>query len=820
MKRSILLATLCIIAVCFMAGYVGALDAAAPPRHSAIMVEDSTTAGSLDELHRWFARESARLCKEHYDAGYRLVPLRIYPSHREVKADSSNWNVGVEYHLPLNTLNAFFTVYSAPIGENTKAWIRAFFGAGSEDVEGLDTKISGNWGINGEIGFYRDRLWLNPLIGVSYLWIDPKDFADGQGNYLYAGNRIFFTPSRTFSIDLRGGVAMWRDFDNGTETKKPEEWFFSAGITGHKDVDLTKISGSPVAPIEAGIYGNPSLETFNTKIMVPFRLYKGISFAPFGMYGFDIGSKDLDALYSIGGELRLFGDDVKSIRDEPQFNPYIGYQNFWLKYGSTSDVGIGYSFYFGARLYIFDRVAIDGNFGPVFWDDDYPVEEPDDWVGHVGLCAAFGKLREKPHLHGKIVAKEARWGSSVIDMNDFDPLMKNDIPRFNGETREYALEKHMPDGIPCVRPTGDLTDLKFFTIDLDLDISFDPFNTKADLLSGSKKKETEVFIAVLFNRNNAIVNDLSSKNTFFHFVDLENSQYLGYRWDANRSRQPEYRNLDTLGRHDGPAGPIYWGAFDEFVKPLTWLDGKKLLDFIEGRDIEREILRHMDEHFSTYDTSYQNAPTPEAKLAFVTKNYRIAYVKYPQSTIDKVYEFLPSWSIAAAVMVGIDSDRDGLFITADKANWMSGEKPGDAKSSARAVFDHNDHFFFSNHVMLEDILTGDVILDGFGECDTVLTDEHRKILNDEVIPRLVANPNEDVELIGYTDATPMNENCRKLYGNGNQKGLALARAKSVKKFLIYCGGIDTNRIKTFGAGIHKPKRPHTPSDRCVKVKFK
>ncbi len=177
---------------------------------------------SLAELHNWFSEESARLCRKYYDKGYRLVPLGIYPSHAAVKADSSNWNVGVEYHLPLKTLNAFFTVYSVPIGENTTAWIRAFFGAGSEDVDGLDSEISANWGINGEIGFYRDQLWLNPLIGVSYLWVDPKDFADGQGNYLYAGNRIFFTPSRTFSLDLRGGIAMWRDFDDGEETRKPE----------------------------------------------------------------------------------------------------------------------------------------------------------------------------------------------------------------------------------------------------------------------------------------------------------------------------------------------------------------------------------------------------------------------------------------------------------------------------------------------------------------------------------------------------------------------------------------------------------------------
>lgn len=782
------------------------------------MEEEEDNFRSLAELHNWFSVELARLCQTSYNkgGGYRIVPLGIYQTHPAAKAVSSNWNIGAEYHLPLKTLNAFFTIYSAEYG-NTKAWIRAFFGAGSEKVDELDSEISSNWGINGEIGFYRDPLWLNPLIGVSYLWVDPKDASDGQGNYLYAGNRIFFTPSRTISLDLRGGAAMWRDFENGDEAKKPPEWFLSAGLTVHKDVDLTRISGSPIAPIEAGIYANPSLETANTKLMVPFRLRKGLSFAPFGMFGVDVGSKDLEALYSVGGELRLFGDKISPA---PQLNPYIGFQHFWLKYGSTSDVGAGYSFYFGARVYITDRVAIDGNFGPAFWADDYPVEdEPDDWVGHIGLSAAFGTLREKPRLHGAILTKEVGWGTSDIQLANFNPLQEKDLAHWTGEARVYALEECLPDTIPCVRPAGDLTDLKFYSIDLDLDISFDPFNTKAELLSGSEKKEKEVFIAVLFNRKNTIVKDLNSTNTFFHFVDLENSQYLGYRWDANRSRQPEYRRLDKLGKHEGPEGPIYWGAFDEFVQPLTWLDGKKLMEFIEGRDIEREILRQMQDHAEKHDTLYQNAPTPEAKLSLITSNYRIAYVKYPQSTIDKIYDFLPSWSIAAAVMVGIDSERNGLFVTADKAKWKDGSMPAGAEPGARVMFDHDDHFFFSNHVMLETVLTGDVVLDDFDYCKVVLKDKHRRILNKDVIPRLLADPDEKVKLTGYTDGTPMTEECRSKYGNDNQAGLAKARAESVKRYLVYCGGIEESRIVTIGAGVHRPRQRDNPPDRCVVVKF-
>jgi outer membrane protein OmpA-like peptidoglycan-associated protein len=387
---------------------------------------------------------------------------------------------------------------------------------------------------------------------------------------------------------------------------------------------------------------------------------------------------------------------------------------------------------------------------------------------------------------------------------------------WDGEVRVFTIEQCKPDTF--MKPFGDLTDLKFFSVDLAVQLDMQPLNTKAKLLNPSRQKEREVFIIILFNSKHTRVNELKSSNTFFHFADLENSQYFGYRWDANHSRQPEYRNFDSLGAHEGIAGNIYWGAYSEFVKPVMWLDAGKVMRLLEGKDVEQLIMDDMNKQLSQ-DELYQNAATPEQKLAVIQANYRIAYVQYPESEIDKILEFLPIEKIGVAVMVGYDKDLDGLYVPVKDARWQNGKTPEGADPAAVAAFDKDDSFFFSNHVVLEDVLARDVTLDGFDECEVTLKDEHRRILNEKVIPRLLENPDAKVKLIGYTDATPMSEDCIKSYGNGNQVGLANARAQSVQNYLVYCGGIAKDRLPIEARGILLPRHEHEPKDRCVIIRF-
>ncbi len=778
----------------------------------------------VSALNEWFDKEFLQLVREYYkkETGYRVIPLA---SCRTVRPRSSTnmvrWNIGAEYHMPLNTMNGSFAVFSQDFGK-VQLFGKLFYGAGMGNIIGLDSadnEVSGNYGINGELAVRTDSYLFTPLFGLTYVWVDPENGSDGQGNYLYAGNRFFFTKARALSFDARVGTAFWRGMDDN----QPPDWFVSGGITLHRDVDLTKIGKPLLAPVEVGLFGDISLETISSKVLVPFRLRKGLSLAPFALYGIETGSNDYSAVYGLGAELRLFGD----IPDR-SLNPYIGFQQNWL-HDFPGD-GEGSSAYFGARLYLNDIIAIDGNFGPVFWKET-TQEDKDlkDWIGRVGITVAFGKIRETRDLKGSVMVRHGGWGANRIDENKLEHLEQRDVDEYDGEIRLFALEE--PD-TTCVCPInkreGDLTDLKFFTTGFDLELVMDPFNRKFNLLDHKEKTDEDVFIAVLFNKHNTMVDRLNEKNTFFHFFDLITCQYFGYRWDANHSRQPDYRGYDpALGAtelcdssdalHDQP----FLGNWSEFVRPMQWLDRETLLEFIKGAAIEDRLLKFFEEDRLGPNWKNAEAPTPEQLTEYVQKNYRIGYVKYPMETLKKMKACRLSCDLASAVLVATDIDGDGLWVTAGKANWATtNPKPAALDDSVVVLFDRADDFYFSNHVRVEGLFSEDVVIDSFPECGFDIPDF--AILDTLVIPYLRQHPEQHVSIYGYADGTGMSRECQEKdssrYEGDNQDLLSEDRANAVMTYLT-AAGIPADRIDVVGAGVKMPYRLYEPRDRCVILRF-
>jgi len=559
------------------------------------IVRQTSEVKSTEELHRWFGRESSSIFYDNYEPnglGGRMISLGVYSTGFGIAADNySPLNYGMDFQYPTNTVNAFMTIMTGKLG-STRWWLKGMFGSGISDVTNFadagstNAKVSSSLGVNLEIGWDRPELYFNPLLGMSLVWVDPKDelIDSGQGNYLYAGNRLYLTRSRTLSIDLKGGLSMWRGFDADiaapsvitTSPVIPDDYFASAGVTIHRDVNLGKVGKPLFGPLELGLMYTLPFDALETRVLAPMRFFKELSLAPVIGFGPGIGNDELSISKSAGLEIRMFGDVVRPV---PSFNPYLGLRKFWVGYDDDRGTLGGVNAYLGSRFFFTDKFALDLNTGPTFWDD-LPTgvntnKAPESWVTQLGVSFALGKVDPVKKFSGTIMTVERPWGEMQSPRKVYNPLKTEDGLIEGGEVHVYAVEqaKTQVDTVVSFKPMhlGDFSDLKYFSLALDLDIGFKPFNSKANLVSGSEASANEVLLAVLFNKNHTKTQMLNERNTFFHFVDFDHGQYFGYRWDANRNRQPEYRDQDFLGEIEGADGQLYWGSHDEFVKPVKWL---------------------------------------------------------------------------------------------------------------------------------------------------------------------------------------------------------------------------------------------------------
>jgi len=812
---------------------------------------------SVGLLQEWFNEELAAAHRETYSRGgtheyttddyrtnsvtasFRTVPVGAFTWHRPEMLRGSKSSLTAEYHHPLKTYNGVFTLHTWDTN-SLEISARVFAGGGGADVENLGTHISTNYGGGVEAVYKGSDLAFNPLAGIFYLGaIADGPLEDGAGNYLYVGNRIYFSKARKLSIDLKGGRAFWSGFNDST----PPEWFLAAGLTLHQNVDLTKVGAPFLGPMEVGFFHNLPLNTWNTRFGVPMRFTRGLSGAFFGTIGTEIDDGDPDeaiegsspAVYedvfssvSAGAELRLWCDTL-----DKGLNPYLGFEHSWVKYHSDVGQSTGFSIFAGVRQTLYKLLAFDLRAGPMFWDNpeitvaDSTVEVgPGDWMVQIGFSIPLSKVQEVPELRGAVITQRVPWGQAgPPNESDFSHLTYENAGIHDGEVRVFAIETKSdtlfcPQCPPC-KPVEDISDLKFYTIDLDFGFEFDPFNNKEELLTSGRAREKETMIMVVFNKNRTLVKELDSQNTFFHFVDFVKGQYFGYRWDANRNRQPEpvWRG-SRLGRVDSNR-QAYLGTHEEFVKSLLWLDNEVVFDFISGNAIEDRILAEMQELAEANNRLYANEAT-YGDLESYMNDYRIAFVVYPDSTLNKIRDYRSDGNFGVTVMVGRDVNNDRrLFRYANEVNWWDGPnaRPTDVGNTDIVAFDPEDDFFFSNHVKLQTLMPVGLEIGGFAPCDTVLTESQKATLRDKVVNRLKANDDEFIEVWGYADATRMTTECEERMGDDKtQLALAQKRADAVKAFLV-AEGISASRVRVEAGGIRNITRPNSASDRCVVITF-
>ena len=805
---------------------IDSLDNAVINELGAQVYRTSTDFKTVDQLHQWFLIQQQNLQSYHPDA--RVLFLGAYSAtYMGPRIFRPNWVFSIEGQYPLYTRNVAASIFSVRLGQRAAVNLRARFGQGFKKINGLNDQAESTDGITFRFSFLT-KTFIKPMLGMDYAYINMKKTSNGEGLFPWAGASIY--PFRNISFDVKAGRSFW----SGFKRKRPvSDWYAMAALSYHQTPELTKAGRPWLGGLETTVRYNLELESVRTHIGVPIRLFNELSLMPYmsigsGVRAMSNTAKSQITLHHGGGlELRMFGDYLKKF---PDVNPYLAADYNVLRLKNRHRKGAGWVVLIGDRMRIRNRFDLDLSTGLAFWRKDYPggaASKPDVWMVNLGFNYRWGTPKKNPrHIRGEVLTLPSKWGESNqrIKEKRMDVLPSNATQDWVSEIRVFGVERK-----PVVRPPaefGDVSDLKFFSINLDMHIKIDPFNSKDNLLNRINDNDKDVVIAVLFNRNKAKVDKIDSKNMLFHFEDVENGQYFGYRWDKNRLRVPEYRHFDHLGFVDGSK---YIGAYDEFVKPLHWLDNEQVLD-LPGNYIEKKILETMDNEMPNPDSSITSVGPTVGPLQNFKQNYRIAVVRYKLSTIKKMRRFLGDRDFAVTVKFQKDMDKDGCYIMLKDAQIV--ENPSDYANlnpdSTIVGFDNDDVFFFSNHVKTKDIenlnkvkagiVIKNVPLYGFGLCKAELPKSEIMKIDKTVLPLLKSNNNIQVDLVGYADATPMKEDCMKIYGKGknDQKKLSLARAQKVEEYLI-SKGIDSKRIVIQGAGVYDPNAYRRPKHRRVEI---
>ena len=789
----------------------------------------STDFKTIDQLHQWFLIQEQNLQMNH--PGSRVLFLGAYSAqYMGPRIFRPNWVFSFEGQYPLYTKDVAASIFSMRLGEKSAINLRARFGQGFDKITGLNDRAQSMYGFTGRFSFL---IWkrFNPMLGIDYAYVNMKKTKNGEALFPWVGVSSYIF--HNVSLDLKAGRSFWSGFATSRPTS---DWYGMAALSYHQTPILTKAGRPWLGGLETTVNYNLELESVRTHIGVPIRLFNELSLMPYmsigsGVREMNVATHNRITLHHGGGlELRMFGDYLKKL---PDLNTYIAADYNVLQMNNFRRKGAGWAILIGDRMRIRNRIDLDVNTGLAFWRKDFPggdKNKPDVWMINVGLNYRWGAPQKNPrYIKGVIMTVPSEWGKSyqLASEKRMDVLPSDSHADQVSEIRVFSIDKKPVVPPPVYVPKeefGDVSDLKFFSINLDMKIKVDPFNDKDNLLNNINNNDKDILIAVLFNRNKVKVNRLDSKNMLFHFEDVENGQYFGYRWDRNRLRVPEYRHYDHLGYVDSSK---YMGAYDEFVKPLHWLDNEEVLG-IPGNYIEKKILQVMDKGTPIPDSSMTAIGPTVGPLQNFEQNYRVAVVRYKLSTIKKMRRFLADRDFAVAVKFQKDMDGDGCYLTLKNAQIVENrsEYANLNPDSTIVGFDNDDVFFFSNHVKTKDIrnlnkvTAGNVIkkvaVYGFGLCNATLPASEKKKIDRQVIPLLKAE-NIQVDLVGYADATPLRKKCLEKYGQKNgQVKLSYARAKTVKDYLI-AKGVDGKKIVIRGAGVFDPLGIHQPKHRRVEI---
>ena len=787
---------------------------------------------SISELHKWYLTQEMSLNQQYPKKCLKLKGVYSYWDYGK-KLFSGHLYTALEYQNPTNTLNAVVSLYSTRFSDNFTGSIKGILGKGITDVSNINDKIANNLGWAFELDYSSKQLF-NPFIGVSQTWIDPENVENGGSVYMYAGNR-FFIYKRMISLDFKGGMAYWRGF----EEQALGDYFLSGALAYHKDVTFSWAGAPLFSRLESSLFYSRAYRTLNGKFTLPIRIFNELSLGLSAMLGSDTRTmkndqlpgtyanraegykKEFSSFYGLGIDIRLFGDVLYPF---PAINPYISIMRNFVEYERGLSDGTGYSVYFGSRFKITGPLSLDVFTGPAFWSDpwvrsyatDERFDKPSVWNLGLGLTYQIGKVKPKiKKLVGQIYIsddKDMSEGITYPTEREINPLASEVVARELIETMVYSLEEKQPDPL-----YGDVSDIKFFTYSFSLFDSLDETG-KRGLITSIPDSAGNIYYIALFDKKKSRVQYIKPENMLLHFVDLENSRYFGYRWDRNRTLQPEFRDFAQLNIFD-KTKPSYYGSFHSFVDTLNWVDETEEIDGMTGNYFKKRIFNKLASANAGYDsTNFTSDPTPGESKTFSPDNYRLAFISMKRENIEKIKSVCPNFGVCIMFNKDVNENRK-VFVT---------------KNDSIVTFDSDDAFFFSNTERFKELSSGKGTKGAIGETEQskligniikiknfslgkANLDEKLKNYIKTELDKLKANNvlYNEIHIYGYTDATPLVEGSK--YKTNYQ--LSLARAQKVKDALLELG-IPAKKITTVqGLGIKVKGNVKTPEDRSVKINF-
>jgi len=839
---------------------------------------------SVLEMHNWFTRELQSITRglPKQQKSLQLLSVTSWVDIKDVPVIKAKRKIrlGMDYNLPLNTTNFHFGINLAG-NEEWDLYGLGIIGAGSRRTpvfqytnattgQTVNDRVEANIGGGLELGKFFGKAAYFYFGGIINN-VSLQQTSNGSNINLYGGLR-YFTPLMTkyyhLAADIKIGKPWWSGFSSITGG---HDIYGAAGITLVSRQPFG-LAGTPrMAPLETSLLYSPFMSTISAKLAYPIRIYEQLSIAPSIQLGTDARTfqrdqKEISSIYGGGLDLRLYGDEMDKI-----LNPYVSYNYYFLEYDERgANIGEGHIVHVGNRFSLGKKLYLDVYTGPAFWDrsvrivgstPSLNIDTPAVWDIGAGLTYSIGVEKPKKRAQlTKAVGSYVAYCGKAEELNDvpkgkLDVLSQaelnkkleiaqeqidageKDVNVVLTEERVYGILEPEEPPIPNY---GDLTDLKFFTVDLGIWMGITkrhaiPFiDTKEDISNSS------LFI-VLFDKEKVKIDRIKDTNMYLHFVDLDSGRYFGYRYDRNRRMQPEYESKKTLNR-DIKNGEIFYGRYEDYVRRMEWMTGSDFVDFLGNFQLSKDwmagiIFNKMNNDNPTPDSSLHSSDcTFGEPLDFIAKNYQIAYVKYPSDIIKNLQHICHNFGASILFRFDMNDNFDvtdslsGHFLTVSdvglkNVNCLNKDEKTLASDQIIST-DFDDCSFFSNIIPRVKFeypdynppvpSKGTFVIDNFALCSANLTLSHKNTL-EKVLEFSRNNPGLSIILFGSADGTIPTDKCKRTYGNDANRLLAMDRANVVAQYL-QAHNVSTNRIE-----IANPAESSTvrePKDRAVIIQFR
>lgn len=856
--------------------------------------ENRGSFNSILDMHNWYARELQRMTQ---NLPHQQKSIQLLTAKSTVEIDSIPEvdatriiRMGIAYHMPLNTTNFHFGL-NAYSREKSDFWVYGVIGGGSKDTKVfrhtnlataqlVNDRVASNIGLGADWG-YRISQTFYGYLGFNMCNVFMKHTSNGSNFNPYLGLRIF-TPLKTpyyyITADIKVGKPYWSGFSTVYGNHGP---FLTGGITLLSRKPFGIAQPPRTAPLETSLFYSPAMSTIVAKFAYPIRIYEQLSIAPTIHLGTDARTfqrleREVSSYYSGGLDVRLYGDELDKF-----LNPYVSYNYYFIEYDELgANIGEGHLVHVGNRFSLGKKFYLDVFTGPNFINrrvrqinSTGHIPSLSSWDIGAGITYSFGvvKPKKKAELSKVIGSYKAYCGktddlssiSRKIDLatqSELNEKLRIAQQQLDAGEKNFQvkLEEERTYGIvepeePPIPNYGDLTDLKFFKVDLGLSLGIDKKHAIPYQDSPEELAQSTLFIA-LFDKEKIRVDLIDNTNMFLHFVDLDSGRYFGYRYDRNRRMQPDSRDGLVINRKD-MSKPIYYGKYEDYVRQMEWLKGEDIAKFLGDFNLSENvvadlILKKMNSNNPTPDSSIYSSDCTFGNdpIEIAAKNYQIAYVKYPTEIVKNVENVCSNYG--ATLMFRFDMNNNfrvndsltGHFLrVSDVGNknilCTNNEQIKDLSPNEAITTDFSDCSFFSNIIPKDKFSTVDIYrkqftLSGFKLCETSLLSRHYSVLS-EVMKYANSHPRERIRIFGSADGTTPTPDCQNRYRKEAErelgqitlkdlktytnKKLGEDRARAAQEYLIN-NGIPETRFGEIGS--QTTNRRYRPEDRSVIIDFR